>query len=77
MQPTTLLENENSDLLAAFSALLPKDSPQRVLVYMESDNDISFWRGILTPFEKHGLSFDIHLPVQTNLEKGKSAVSKP
>lgn len=74
MQPTTLLDNLNSDLLAAFSALLPKGSPQRVLVYVESDDDISFWRGILTPFEKKGLSFDIQLPVQNSLEKGKLAV---
>lgn len=74
MQPTTLLDNLNSDLLAASSALMPKGSPQRVLVYVEGDDDISFWRGILAPFEKNGLNFDIQLPVQNALEKGKSAV---
>lgn len=74
MQPTTLLDNLNTDFLAAFSALMPKGSPQRVLVYVESDEDIAFWRGILTPFEESGLSFDIQLPIKNNLEKGKLAV---
>ncbi|TAE67145.1 MAG: DUF4435 domain-containing protein [Bacteroidetes bacterium] len=75
MQPTTLLDNLNSELLAAFSALLPKGSPQRVLVYVESDDDISFWRGILTPFEKKGIHFEINLPIRNNAEKkGKVAV---
>lgn len=74
MQPTTLLDNLNADLLAAVSVLQPKDSPQRVLVYVESDDDISFWRTILAPFEKNGLSFDIQLPIRNALEKGKLAV---
>lgn len=74
MQPTTLLDNLNSDLLAAFSALQPKGSPQRILVYIESDDDIPFWRNILSPFEKNGLSFDIQLPIKNALEKGKIAV---
>jgi hypothetical protein len=76
MPPTTLLDNLNTDLLAAFSALLPKGSPQRVLAYVESDDDIAFWRGILAPFEKNSLSFDIQLPIRNALEKGKSAVLK-
>jgi hypothetical protein len=71
MQPTRLLDNLNSDLLAAFSALLPKGSAQRVLVYVESDDDISFWRSILLPFEAHGIDFDIQLPIKNALEKGK------
>ena len=74
MQPTTLLDNLNSDFLAAFSVLMPKGSPQRVLVYVESDDDVSFWRSILAPFEEKGLSFDIQLPIQNTLKKGKLAV---
>jgi len=74
MQPTTLLDNLNSDLLAALTALLPKGSAQRVLVYVESHDDISFWRGILSPFEKNGVNFDIQLPSQNTLQKGKTVV---
>jgi hypothetical protein len=44
---STLLENLNSDFLNAFSALLPKSAAQRVLVYVESDDDIAFWRNVL------------------------------
>jgi hypothetical protein len=74
MQPTTLLDNLNSDFLAAFSALLPKSAAQQVLVYVESDEDIAFWRGVLMPFEKHNVSFDIQLPSKNTLKKGKLAV---
>jgi hypothetical protein len=74
MQPTSLLDNLNSDLLAALTALLPKGSAQRVLVYVESHDDISFWRGILSPFERQGVNFDIQLPSQNTLQKGKTAV---
>ncbi len=75
MQPTSLLDNLNSDLLAALTALLPKGSAQRVLVYVESHDDISFWRGILSPFEKKGVNFDIQLPSQNTLQKGKNSGS--
>lgn len=43
MPSTTLLDNLNSDFIAAFSSLQPKGSNQRVLVYVESDEDIAFW----------------------------------
>lgn len=74
MQPSSLLDNLNADLLAAISALSPKGTAQRVLVYVESHDDIAFWRGILSPFEKNGLDFDIQLPAQHTLEKGKTTV---
>lgn len=76
MRSTTLLDNLNSDLLASFSALLPKGSAQRVLVYVESDDDIAFWRSILIPFEVHGISFEIHSPIKNALEKGKNQALK-
>jgi Protein of unknown function (DUF4435) len=74
MPPSTLLDNLNSDLFAAFSALLPKGAAQRVLVYVESDDDIAFWKVILTPFETNDIIFDVQLPVKNALEKGKLAV---
>jgi hypothetical protein len=71
MPSTTLLDNLNSDFLSAFSVLQPKGSAQRVLVYVESDEDIAFWRSILNPFEVQGICFDVQLPSRTGLEKGK------
>ena len=76
MQSTSLKDNLNSDFLAAFSALLPKNAAKRVLVYVESDEDIAFWKNILTPFQGSLLSFDIQLPFKNNLEKGKNALLK-
>lgn len=73
MQPTTLLDNLNSDWSAALSALLPKSAPQRVLVYVESDDDIAFWRNILDQFETDKIDFEILLPIKNALEKGKTA----
>ena len=74
MQPTTLLDNLNSDFLAAMSILQPKSAAERVLVYVESDDDISFWRYILNPFEGKKINFDIQLPISDELKKGKVAV---
>jgi hypothetical protein len=72
MQSNSLLDNLNSDFMAALSSLLPKTDPQRILVYVESDEDITFWSNILNTFE--GYTFDIQLPIKDALEKGKSAV---
>jgi hypothetical protein len=73
MPPSDLLDYLNSDYMAAFSALEPKAAPQRVLVYIESDDDIVFWRNVLAPFERNIISFDIQLPVKNGFEKGKLA----
>ncbi len=74
MEPSFLLDNLNSDLLAALTALSPKNSANRVLVYVESHDDISFWRDILSRFQKNNVNFDIQLPSQNTLQKGKIAV---
>lgn len=84
MPPTTLLDNISTDYLAAMSALSPQNTPQRVLVYVESDEDIAFWRNILSPFEGNKVRFDIQLPIRDidtdnshyYLSKGKLAVLK-
>jgi hypothetical protein len=72
MEPTSLVDNLSSDYMAALSSLLPRQEPNRVLVYVESDEDISFWNNILSRFNQ--ISFDIQLPIKNALEKGKQAV---
>ncbi len=74
MEPSTLLDNVSSEYLEAFSALGPKDAGHKVLVYVESHDDVAFWRDILKPFEEDNIEFDIQLPVQNNLRMGKLAV---
>lgn len=69
-----LIGNLNSDYLEALSALNPKSDPVQILVYVESHDDISFWRYILKNYESQFLKFDINLPFKKNYEKGKHNV---
>ncbi len=71
--PSSLKDNLNSDLMKALTALLPKNAARRVLVYVESDEDIAFWRLALDRFENDRITFDIQLPSKTSLSKGKIA----
>lgn len=76
MPSSTLLDNLSSGYLAARSALLPKNAAQEILVYVESDEDIAFWKNILKPYETKKIKFDIQLPIKNALEKGKVAALK-
>jgi len=72
-----LTDNLHPIYRGAYSGLIPQQSNERVLVYVESDEDIAFWNYILSPFgKKHNLDFDIQNPNQNGLEKGKTAVLK-
>jgi hypothetical protein len=68
---TTLKQNLNSNLIEAYMRLLSKKAAKTVLVYVESDEDIAFWYGILKAYETKDLKFDIQLPSRTSLAKGK------
>jgi hypothetical protein len=70
--PSTLKENLNSNLIEAYMRLLSKKAPKKVLVYVESDEDIAFWYGILKAYETPNFKFDIQLPSRTSLAKGKN-----
>ncbi len=69
---TTLKDNLSSDYLGAFAKLKPKKAPKNILVYVESYEDIAFWRSILMSFENQQIQFDIQLPSKTTLAKGKN-----
>ncbi len=62
MQPSILKGNVSSDYIGAFNALRSKSEPDLVLVYVESDEDIAFWRHILGQFENDKLEFQIQTP---------------
>lgn len=72
--PSTLLENSNSELLAALSSLLPRRAAERVLVYVEGNEDIAFWRSIFDSLNVKNIEFEILLPFRNALEKGKKEV---
>lgn len=67
----TLKDNLNSDYLGAFTHLLPKSVAKPIIVYVESEADISFWRNILQHYENSQVRFEIQLPSNTSLSKGK------
>jgi hypothetical protein len=69
--PSTLKENLSSDFINAYTRLLPKKAAKTVLVYVESDEDIAFWYGILKAYETKDLKFDMQLPSRNSLAKGK------
>lgn len=73
MPPSSLLNNLNSDWIKAVSALQPKGAAPRVLVYVESDEDIAFWRNVLADYKHFGVNFEINLP-SDNFAKGKLQV---
>ena len=69
---TTLKDNINSEFLYAFAKLKSKKAPKTITVYVESDEDIAFWRNILYLYENKNIRFDIQLPSKTSLAKGKN-----
>ena len=66
-----LLHNLTSNYLEAAGRLRPAGSRQRIVAYVESFDDIAFWRTILDEFEDDKLYFEIKLPSRTSLSKGK------
>lgn len=61
----------NTDYLEAYANLLPDSRPNPIVVYVESDEDIAFWRSIFRPYENEKFVFEIKLPSASTLAKGK------
>ena len=49
----------------------PKRAAQRIIAYVESYDDISFWRSVFNEYESERIHFEIMLPARTKLTKGK------
>ena len=47
-----LNQNLNSAYLEAANRLRPSGSRKRIVAYVESYDDVAFWRGILDDFER-------------------------
>lgn len=61
----------NSDFIAAANALRPKRAKTRIVAYVESYDDISFWRSVFDDYENDKFHFEVLLPARTSLTKGK------
>lgn len=66
-----LRDNLNSQYVDAANALRPKRKGRRVVAYVESYDDVFFWRSVLGALERDGLRFEVMLPSRTTLGKGK------
>ena len=61
----------SSDYVNAANRLQGKKARRRIVAYVESYDDILFWRMILSRFENESRYFEVMLPSRTSLNKGK------
>ena len=69
-----LTENLSSLYIGAANNLKPKHSRRKIVAYVESYDDISFWRALLSEYENDKVYFEVMLPSQSSLAKGKKTV---
>ena len=66
-----LTQNLSSHYLDAAARLRPAGSRRRIVAYVESFDDIAFWRTVLEEFEDSTRYFEVKLPSRSTLSKGK------
>lgn len=69
-----LSDNLTSKYLGAAQRLKPKTARRKIVAYVESYDDIFFWRTVLDEFEDETRYFEIMLPSRNTLGKGKKLV---
>ena len=68
-----LQENLNSAYIELASKLRPKNAAKKIVAYVESYDDVFFWRSVLQDFETDRIKFEVMLPSRRTLSKGKKA----
>ena len=68
-----LTDNINSRYFEAADKLLPSKRRGRIIAFVESYDDVSFWRLLLDEFETPNHYFQIMLPNRGGLTKGKKS----
>lgn len=72
-----LVQGVSSLYVEAANRLKPKGTKTRVVAFVESYQDVAFWRLLLDEFESDSVTFTIMLPSNNKLERGKkSALAK-
>ncbi len=69
-----LLENIKSDYFKAINNLKPEKAAKTIMVYVENEDDIPFWRSVFDRYAPH-LHFKISFP-SYHLARGKEEVLK-
>jgi len=72
--PSRLRDNLNSSYFEAANALRSKTARHRIVAYVESYDDIYFWRTVLSEFENDKRYFEVMLPSKVTLTRGKKSV---
>lgn len=54
-----LVDNVNSNYVRAGNALQSKSKPEKITVYVESEEDIAFWGNIFEKYRNKNREFDI------------------
>lgn len=60
-----------SDYITAANKLQGKKARRRIVAYVESYDDVLFWRMVLSQFENEERFFEVMLPTHNTLNKGK------
>lgn len=61
----------NSAFVEAANKLRPKRAKHRIIAYVESYDDVSFWRNVFDKYENEKYHFEVMLPARRKLTKGK------
>jgi hypothetical protein len=69
-----LTENLSSMYIGAANRLKPKKARNRIVAYVESYDDVAFWRSVFADFEDENCYFEVMLPSNKSLCKGKKSV---
>ena len=69
-----LTENISSRYVDAANRLKPQQARRKIIAYVESYDDIAFWRVLLSAYEDDTRYFEVMLPSQDSLTKGKKSV---
>ena len=71
-----LSDNLSSLYIGAANRLKPKKARHRIVAYVESYDDVSFWRSVFADFEDETCYFEVMLPSNKSLSKGKKILRK-
>lgn len=69
-----LRDNLTSSYMDAAHRLYSRKAPRKIVAYVESYDDISFWKSLFDEFDKTRYDFQVMLPSATSLAKGKKMV---
>ncbi|NDV66493.1 DUF4435 domain-containing protein [Bacteroides sp. 224] len=69
-----LKDNVSSSYFDAARKFYPRKTRRRIIAYVESYEDVAFWKTLLNEFETEEHYFQVMLPSATSLSKGKKMV---